>query len=110
MAFQFEIIEKDGVPQVNLMGRLDNATSGDFEKSLQSLFNKTVGLALMDFSSLNYISSSGLRVILIAAKHAKQANGRLILFGLQPHVREVFQISGLLKILDVVDERSDALR
>jgi anti-anti-sigma regulatory factor len=45
----------------------------------------------------------------MAAKRAKQSQGKLVLCGLLPHVREVFEISGFLKILDVVDDRAAAL-
>ena len=44
----------------------------------------------------------------MVAKRAKQAKGRLVLFGLQPHVKEVFEISGFLKILEVVNDQAEA--
>ena len=55
----------------------------------------------MDFAGIDYISSMGLRSVLMAAKRARQQTQRLILTGLQPHVREVFEISGFLSILEV---------
>ncbi|WP_179404295.1 STAS domain-containing protein [Burkholderia guangdongensis] len=109
MTFQCECIDANGVRQVNLSGRLDSATSGDFEKHMQTLFASSGAKALMDFSSVDYISSAGLRVVLMAAKRARQAQGRLVLCGLRPHVREVFEISGFLKILTVADDPSAAL-
>lgn len=63
----------------------------------------------LDLSKLDYISSAGLRVVLVLAKRLKQADGKLVLFGLQPHVHEVFEISGFLGILDVLDTRAQAL-
>ncbi|RDK04114.1 STAS domain-containing protein [Paraburkholderia lacunae] len=109
MTFQCELTDTNGVRQVSLSGRLDSATSGDFEKHLQTLFESSGARALMDFSSLDYISSAGLRVVLMAAKRAKQAQGRLVLCGLQPHVKDVFEISGFLKILTVADDPVSAL-
>lgn len=109
MTFQSDIVALDGVQQVALRGRLDSVTSASLEKSLQSLFETNGSRILLDFSALNYVSSAGLRVVLMAAKRAKQAQGRLVLCGLLPHVREVFEISGFLKILDVVDDRAAAL-
>ena len=44
------------------------------------------------------------------ASAAKASQGRLLLCGLQPHVKEVFEISGFLKLLDIVDERTAAVR
>lgn len=109
MTFQSEIIEAEGAHQVTLSGRLDSATSGDFERSLQGLFQVVGAKVMMDFSTLDYISSAGLRVVLMAAKRAKQGQGQLVLYGLQPHVKEVFEISGFLKILEVVNDRAAAL-
>lgn len=109
MTFQSEIIVHDGVQQVTLAGRLDSATTSGLEKSMQPLFETAGNRTLIDFSGLNYVSSAGLRVVLMAAKRAKQSQGRLVLCGLLPHVREVFEISGFLKILEVADDRTAAL-
>jgi anti-anti-sigma regulatory factor len=49
-------------------------------------------------------------VVLMAAKRAKQAQGRLLLCGMRQHVREVFEISGFLQIIDSVADRSEGLR
>ncbi len=108
MTFQSEIVETDGIQLINLSGRLDSATSNVFESSLQKLFENQGNLVTINFSGLDYISSAGLRVILMVAKRAKQAKGRLVLFGLQPHVKEVFEISGFLKILEVVNDQAEA--
>lgn len=109
MTFQSDITLDDGVQQVTLKGRLDSVTSSGLEKSLQPLFEAASTRTLVDFSALSYVSSAGLRVILMAAKRAKQSQGKLVLCGLLPHVREVFEISGFLKILDVVDDRAAAV-
>ena len=72
---------------------------------------KTGGAAklVIDFSSLDYISSAGLRVLLGTAKRLSQAKGALRLFGLNETVREVFEISGFATILTVVDTEANAL-
>jgi anti-anti-sigma factor len=109
MAFQSNITLNEGVQQVTLKGRLDSVTSSSLEKSLQPLFGSAGSRTLVDFSDLSYISSAGLRVILMAAKRAKQSQGKLVLCCLLPHVREVFEISGFLKILDLVDDHAAAV-
>lgn len=109
MSFHSEIADIDGIQILTLNGRLDSATSNGLEKSLQALFQLPGCRLVMDFAALDYISSAGLRVVLMAAKRAKQEQGRLVLCGLQPHVQQVFEISGFLKILEVVAERQAAL-
>ena len=54
-------------------------------------------------------SQPGLRVVLVLAKRLKQERGRLVLCAMQPHVHEVFDISGFLAILDVQATRQEAL-
>ena len=60
-------------------------------------------------TELSYISSAGLRVVLVLAKRLKQAGGKLVIYGMQPHVREVFDISGFLAILNVTATRNEAV-
>ncbi|MDY0050538.1 MAG: STAS domain-containing protein [Halothiobacillaceae bacterium] len=109
MTFQSVITMKEGVHHILLTGRVDSATAGEFEQTLKSLFDTEGSKVILNFAGLNYISSAGLRVVLMAAKRAKQNQGRLVLCGLLPHVREVFEISGFLKILEVIGDCEQAL-
>ncbi|MBY0557900.1 MAG: STAS domain-containing protein [Burkholderiaceae bacterium] len=109
MTFQYHYSQQDGVAALQLSGRLDSATASGFEKPLQDLFNLPGSRVLLDFSALDYISSAGLRVVLMAAKRAKLAQGALLLCSLQPQVRDVFEISGFLRILEVAPDQAAAL-
>lgn len=82
-------------------GRLDSTACADFEQTLLPLFDQGGLAVILDCQALEYVSSAGLRVILMAAKRATQTQGRLLLCQLQDNVREVLEISGFLKILDV---------
>jgi len=90
-------------------GRLDSTTAPTFEKALLAYFEGRPARVLVDFDELEYISSAGLRVILMAAKRAKQSGGGFVLCGLHENIREVFEISGFLSILNVSDGRDEAL-
>ncbi|MGL4410423.1 MAG: STAS domain-containing protein [Zoogloea sp.] len=109
MSFQAEHSVVDAIQVLSLNGRLDSATSSQLEKSIQGIFQAPGTRLLMDFAKLDYISSAGLRVVLMAAKRAKNEQGRLILCSLQAHVKQVFEISGFLKILEVSDSRDTAI-
>ena len=63
---------------------------------------------VLDCAELNYIASAGLRVVLMCAKRAQSAGTRLVVCGLQAPVREVFTVSGFLKILSVADDFEQA--
>lgn len=94
---------------LRLLGRIDSASSATFEAALKGLFDTPGAQVLLDFSGLDYISSAGLRVVLMAAKRAKQTQGTLALCSLPAHVHEVFAISGFLKIVNVQPSVADAL-
>jgi len=110
MSFEHNSSDVQGSRLVSLQGRIDSATASAFEQAVQDVFARPGARVLLDFSAVDYISSAGLRVVLMAAKRAKQAQGRLLLCGLPQHVREVFEISGFLKIIDSVADRSEGLR
>jgi anti-anti-sigma factor len=93
---------------VAIAGSLDSSTSPEAQKSLAHVLTSAKKVVL-DFSALDYISSAGLRVLLGAAKQLRASGGTLGLFGLNPSVREVFEISGFSSILSVYPSESDAL-
>ena len=66
---------------------------------------------IIDFAELEYICSSGLRVIIQAAKKLKSVEGNLVLCSMQDYIQEVFEISGFdtfLKIFSSKDEAMDS--
>lgn len=95
--------------RLTLAGRLDSETAPAFEaRWLTLLQDSPWQAAVLDCAALSYIASAGLRVVLMGAKRAQARGTRLIISGLQPSVREVFAISGFLKILSVADSFEDA--
>jgi anti-anti-sigma factor len=93
---------------VAIAGSLDSSTSPEAQKSLAQVLTSAKKVVL-DFSALDYISSAGLRVLLGAAKQLRASGGTLGLFGLNPSVREVFEISGFSSILSVYPSEGEAL-
>ncbi len=94
---------------VKLDGRLDSATAQSAEEHLVRALPGERPLVAVDLSRLEYISSAGLRVLLVVAKKVQQAGGKLALFGLVPNVREIFSISGFDRILALHGDASSAL-
>ena len=94
---------------VPLLGQINSANAGALEAQLLTLVDGGVRQLVLDFAALDYISSAGLRLVLVLAKRLKQERGRLVLCAMQPQVHEVFDISGFLAILDVQATRQEAL-
>ena len=70
--------------------------------------SKAANAACCSISPIFYISSAGLRIVLLAAKRMKSAGGRLVLCSLNPQIAEVFDISGFTRILDILPSRDAA--
>lgn len=98
-----------GQTVVELIGRLDSNTSKAVEDRLAALLDGGVKAMVLDFAALEYVSSAGLRVLLVVAKRMKAAQGRLAICGLRPEVREVFEISGFSKIFSIFPAKAEAL-
>lgn len=96
------------IQAVRPQGRLDSNSGPVFEKELLGYIDGGSRRLLLDLSELSYISSAGLRVILVAAKKMKAAGGKLVLAGLSAQVAEVFEISGFNRILDIEPDHASA--
>lgn len=89
-----------------LDGRLDTATAAMTEAKLLEMLK--AGPVIADLSAVRYVSSAGLRVLLKAAKQAKEGGTSFAVVGLQAPVREVFEISGFDKIIPAFATRAEA--
>lgn len=102
--------EKQGdVFVASAAGQINSANAAELERQLLEWVEEGERKWVLDMSGVEYISSAGLRVVLLLAKRLKQNSGHLVLCSLQPHVLEVFDISGFLSILDVADTREAAV-
>ena len=91
-------------------GRADLAGSAALESALAPLWERAeVGGLVLDFAAVPYISSVGLRVLMIAAKHMRARRARIAVAGLQPVAAEIFAISRFDKVLEVFPAVRDAV-
>jgi stage II sporulation protein AA (anti-sigma F factor antagonist) len=93
---------------VHLSGRLDGTNAADAEQALLARIQDGPNHVILDMSALEYISSAGLRVVLLAAKHLRKTGGTLSLCGMREHIREVFEVSGFLSLFAVSDDLAAA--
>lgn len=103
-----DVIEADRVI-VRVQGKLDVVASKAFEARLITHVEGPQRLILLDFSGCDYVSSAGLRSILIAAKRSKAAGKTLVLAGMNKVVRDVFRVSGFDRMLLVEPDLESAL-
>jgi anti-sigma B factor antagonist/stage II sporulation protein AA (anti-sigma F factor antagonist) len=95
-----------------LAGRVDQQSAAQFEAAVMPLLAEAgarQGQLVLDFSGVEYISSVGLRVLMIAAKQMREHKAQLLVAALQTVVAEIFAISRFDRILTVTPTLADAL-
>jgi anti-sigma B factor antagonist len=103
--------KKEGVINlVELSGKVDVNNSPDLEKELFQIINQNEKNLLVDCKNLEYISSSGLRVFLMALKQMNKNNGKLVLCGLNELIQEVFDVSGFSSLFTIVSSCEEGVK
>lgn len=95
---------------LKLKGRLDTNASMDFEQQVEEAIKFSKKSMILDFSELEYICSSGLRVIIQAAKKLKSIQGELVLCCMEDYIKEVFEISGFDAFLKIFSSKEEAVK
>lgn len=101
--------ERDGgALVVKTEGRIDGSNASDFQGAVEAEISSDDKSLILDFEQLDYISSAGLRVILLIAKDLQQKGIKFAICSLSTLVREVFMISGFDQIIEVYDNPAAA--
>ncbi len=104
-----KVVEVGDVSVVRIAGNLDTQTSPVTQEQLIQLIQDGATKILLDFKELNYISSSGLRLLLVANKRLEGNNGQVRICNPNTMVREVFKTSGFSEIFSVYGSQAEAL-
>jgi anti-sigma B factor antagonist len=116
-----DIIEetRGGILILRPVGRIDSATAGAFESRIVQAVTAGPGAVVIDMAGLSYISSAGLRALLVAAKRARPAGGgtagggtaggRIVLADMPAPIRDVFDMSGFSSLFDIHPTAADAV-
>ena len=104
------IIQKefDGIIELSISGRLDAVSAVEADKDFNNVIEAGHDRLLINLVDLNYISSAGLRVLLVVAKRIQQNGGKVVLCSLSSNVKEVFEISGFSSIFKIFDNSDEA--
>jgi len=97
------ITEINNFTVAHIEGRIDTITAPDFENGIMKLMSEGISKLIFDCIKLDYVSSSGLRVFLIAQKKISTNKGQLKVCCLQPSIKEIFDISGFSQIFTIED-------
>ncbi len=100
---------QEGTLVAKAQGRIDGINASEFEQALRQAIAEDDKAVVLDLAELSYISSAGLRAILLIAKLLSQRGAKFGLCELSAPIREVFEISGFDKIVSIHQSRADAV-
>lgn len=101
--------EREGTALTVITGRIDATTAPLAEEQLRQLAAEQEGAVIVDCSGLEYISSGGLRVLLIVEKELKKQNREIVLCALRPEVEKIFRLTGFTAIFSLEQTVDDAI-
>jgi anti-anti-sigma factor len=94
---------------LSIAGRIDTATAPALEQAINQQVDHQHRKILLDFSSVSYISSGGLRVLLATAKKLKNPGDRFALCSLSPEVMKILKLAGFTSIFSISPTEGEAL-
>ncbi|MCE9588322.1 MAG: STAS domain-containing protein [Verrucomicrobia bacterium] len=100
--------QDEGLHILHLSGRLDTVTSPAAETQIIEVIEKG-DTFIMNLRDLVYISSAGLRLILVFMKRTKKKNARMIFCAPGEHVLKVFEVSNFLEFLEITESIEEAV-
>ena len=92
-----------GAIVVSVAGRMDACSAPDFDRSCDEWLAEGTTAFVIDFGGLEYISSAGLRSLLVLGRKLSAKKGRVVIASVRDVVKEVFTISGFATIFPMVD-------
>ena len=89
---------------ISLIGRLDTITSPQLEEEINSFSLENIETVILDLKELEYISSAGLRVVLMIHKKMNKLGGQLKLINVNDMILNIFDMTGMSEFLNIQKE------
>jgi anti-anti-sigma factor len=105
-----ETVKEGEVLMARVDGRIDGTNALEFQNELEAACADADRYVILDLEELSYISSAGLRAIMMTARGLENKNVKLAVCSLSDSVSEIFQISGFDQIIPVRASQSEAIK
>jgi len=107
---QIAVEEKGTALIIRLSGHMGHASVDELNHVFDEWLGKNIQNFIIDMSRLQYISSAGLRCFFEASTKVSNLKGKLFLCGMQPEVRQVFDVSGFTSFFSICNTMQNALK
>lgn len=104
-----EVGKQEGMKVIIVKGKLDAVSAPEFEEKMGEWVDQGETNFIINLGEVNYMSSAGLRSILIVAKKLKEQDGKLIFVNLREEVNKIFRISGFSSMIPTYESVEAAL-
>jgi anti-sigma B factor antagonist len=93
-------VRNDEELQLNISGKIDTITATDFQKTVLTSFQKS-NKVILNFKDVTYISSAGLRALVLGEKTAASKGGSMKLINTNDSIMDILRITGMDKMLNI---------
>ena len=97
----FEVEERDGGMYATVSGRLDTPSAAKAQQEITPLLENADKLITLDCTNLEYISSSGLRLLLTIRKEASRKGGNVVVEHISDDIKKVFMMTGFVNLFEI---------
>lgn len=94
---------------VTLSGRIDSTNVSDLMKEFDGLISSGEKRIVVDFAAVIYLTSAAFRALLVATDEAERNAVEFVLCSLEGHVRDLFEMGGLLEVFTILPSRAEAV-
>jgi len=109
LGLEISIEEIDKIIILRLIGSIEASSFLVLQKKLDVLVNEERKNVLLDFSNVDYLSNTGLRVLVSYSNKFKEKKGSLGLFSVNEDIKELIRITGVDKILNIYKNEQEAI-
>jgi anti-sigma B factor antagonist len=103
------VLQEDGVEVIELEGSLDGKTAPEVREQIRPVLSRAQKL-ILDISRVGYLSSAGLRLLLLTYREVSTRNGKVVLLGVSKDIQMVMSHTGFLSFFTLADSREQAVK
>ena len=102
--------DQNSIQIISVKGRLDASTAPQLQTYFEAVISTDKRLFVLDLQGVDYLSSGGLRVLLVMTKKVKAVGGGLVLANLHPFVEDLLTMAGFNKLIPAAATEDDAIK
>jgi anti-sigma B factor antagonist len=101
------IISKNDIVIITISGSIDSKTAGDLQSQIMGKVSETKKM-IMDLTAVDYLSSAGLRILLMVYRQLKANDGKVVLTGVSEEIRDIMAMTGFINFFIISNTTEEA--